>query len=185
MRETEKERQRERERESCHMFALSDDGCVYSCWCVCVCLCVCVCIRRVDGDLEGRVEEFAEGGFLVYSGDYQASRRHGPGTLHFRDGSRICGHWEEGTLHGAAKFFYPDGVSGLEGLWKEGDMEQARYFGPTPPQPPLHKKCKKAGLWSDVVFKADETTEMHMGHDLLLRDPYETLVNVCLRVAHV
>lgn len=134
----------------------------------------------LDGDLEGHVEEFAEGGFLVYFGQYQASRRHGSGTLKFRDGSRICGNWEEGTLHGAATFFYPDGVSGLKGLWKKGDMEQAHYFGPTPPEPPLaldKKAKKKAALWPDVVFKADETTETHMGYDLLLRDPYETLVS--------
>jgi hypothetical protein len=54
--------------------------------------------QQVNGDLEGHVVESGEGGFVVYDGFYQASRRHGLGTLNFRDGSRIEGVWENGCV---------------------------------------------------------------------------------------
>jgi histone-lysine N-methyltransferase SETD7 len=130
----------------------------------------------VDGELEGHVTEHVQGGFLVYDGPYSCSRRHGQGVLHFRDGSRIEGVFVEGTLHGPATFFYPDGISGFEGQWEDGDMHKARYFGPEPPAPPfaLDIPGRKALRWSDVVFKSDETSETSMGSTPLLRDPYET-----------
>ncbi len=54
--------------------------------------------QQVNGDLEGHVVESGEGGFVVYDGFYQASRRHGLGSLNFRDGSRIEGVWENGCV---------------------------------------------------------------------------------------
>lgn len=136
----------------------------------------------VDGDLEGHVQEVACGGLLAYDGMYQESRRHGFGVLSFQDGSRIEGEFVRGTLDGQAKFFYPDGSSGFEGRWVEGDMHEARYFGPLPEEPPLpaEKAGKKAPGWHQVVFTCDETSESDMGSHLLLRDPYETRVSLIL-----
>jgi len=83
------------------------------------------------------------------------------------------------TLNGSARFTYPDGISGFTGLWKDGDMEDARYWGPEPLEPPLppDAKSKKARGWTSVAFSSDETTETNMGHHLLLRDPYEARVS--------
>ncbi len=107
----------------------------------------------VDGDLEGRVCEYAHGGFLVYEGMYAGSRRHGQGVLNFQCGSRIEGDFEEGALNGPATWFYPDGVSGLKGVWRDGDMLEARYFGPVPAEPPHPSQAKDKDVqWTDLVF---------------------------------
>ena len=111
------------------------------------------------------------------------SRRHGQGVLRFRDGSRIEGEFSAGTLHGHARFLYPDGCSGFEGLWEEGDMKAARYFGQEPPLPPWpagvggqgRGGAGAGGVWGQVVFAADESTETCIGRQPLLRDAYETL----------
>jgi len=131
----------------------------------------------VEGDLQGHVQEVTCGGLVIYDGLYQDSRRHGLGILRFQDGSRVEGEFAHGTLEGHAKFFYPDGVSGFEGRWVDGDMQEARYFGPLPDEPPLPWTGEhgKTG-WREVVFTADETTETEMGNHLLLRDPYESRV---------
>lgn len=133
----------------------------------------------VDGDLHGHVQEVASSGLLAYDGMYQESRRHGFGTLSFQDGSRIEGNFVQGTLSGQAKFFYPDGSSGFEGRWVDGDMHEAQYFGPLPDEPPMppERAGKKGPMWHEVVFTCNETSESEMGKNLLLRDPYEARVS--------
>ena len=91
----------------------------------------------VDGDLVGHVQEYAQGGFLVFDGMYANSRRHGRGVLNFQCGSRIEGDFVDGTLNGLATWWYPDLVSGFKGEWIDGDMHEAKYFGPQPAAPPL------------------------------------------------
>jgi hypothetical protein len=131
----------------------------------------------VDGDLEGRVCEYTHGGFHVYDGMYASSRRHGKGVLHFECGSRIEGDFVDGALNGSATWFYPDGVSGLKGVWRDGDMLEARYFGQLPSERPYPPYSKDQHVkWTDIKFHGDETTETHMGSHLLVPDPYETLV---------
>lgn len=131
----------------------------------------------VDGDLEGRVCEYTHGGFHVYDGMYASSRRHGKGVLHFECGSRIEGDFVEGALNGSATWFYPDGVSGLKGVWRDGDMHESRYFGQLPSELPYPPYSKDQHVkWTDIKFHGDETTETHMGSHLLVPDPYETLV---------
>ncbi|EKX55321.1 hypothetical protein GUITHDRAFT_99101 [Guillardia theta CCMP2712] len=123
-----------------------------------------------DGLLNGPGQEVAPGGFLVYQGEFKDGVRNGMGTLNFLDGGRVYGSWVNGELHGQAEYWYPDGKSGLNGVWKHGDMKEAKYFGKTPDSPPLHWPEKD---WRSLIYCCDESTQESISSSPLLPDPYE------------
>ena len=65
--------------------------------------------------------------FFTFEGNYENGRKHGPGTLLFKDGRIINAHFENDEMISHAEIIYPDG-SKYVGNLKHGEKEGEGSF---------------------------------------------------------
>lgn len=98
---------------------------------------------RVDGLLkggrmDGKWQFFDPTGRRLAEVHYRADQRHGPATLYYvaADGKgaagrkRLTAEYQDGTLHGFARNWYPNGDRQLEREFDQGILQASRGWGP-------------------------------------------------------